>query len=178
MTNITFTAIKKYTKNMSREQLIDELKVLYNLFPDVKKYYQSKLTENGENELLEKYKKVIKNEFFPKRGFGKARLSIAKKAVLDFDKFSRNKINTADIMVFYVEQGIKFTNAYGDIDESFYYSMESMYDKASKFIKKHNIETNFLTRLHKMIDDTSEMGWGFHDTLDEIFHEYFCLRDL
>jgi hypothetical protein len=40
-------------------------------------------------------------------------------------------------MLFYVEMGVRYTNQYGDINESFYTSMESMYENATKHISYH-----------------------------------------
>lgn len=39
-------------------------------------------------------------------------------------------------MLFYVEQGVEFTNEYGDINEQFYISMEDMYERALKLMEK------------------------------------------
>jgi hypothetical protein len=54
--------------------------------------------------------------------------SVARKAVSDYKKVSASKFGLADVMLYYVEMGVQFTNAYGDIDEAFYNSMESMYE--------------------------------------------------
>jgi hypothetical protein len=120
-------------------------------------------------EVLAKYKKTIEDEFFPARGFGKAKLSIAKKAISDYKKVCNNEVDTIDIMLFYVEQGVKFTLAYGDIDEAFYASMEGMYQKALSAITELDVKNIFEQRSRKIVTDTSEIGWGFHDTLSEIF---------
>jgi len=37
--------------------------------------------------VAESYKQTIENEFFPVRGLGKARLSVARKAVNDYKRF-------------------------------------------------------------------------------------------
>jgi hypothetical protein len=56
-----------------------------------KEYYQLKLAGNeGDAQVLEKYKAIIKKEFFPARGFGEARLSVARKAVMDYKKLSNS----------------------------------------------------------------------------------------
>jgi hypothetical protein len=39
---------------------------------------------------------------------------VARKAVNDFKKVATSKQQVADIMLFYVEQGSRFTNEYGD----------------------------------------------------------------
>ena len=127
---ITLNQLKQYLKTISQEESIADITELFKRFPSVKEYYQIKLYPQAEAEVLTKYKKIIEDEFFPSRGFGKARLSIAKKAISDYRKVCNNEVDTIDIMLFYVEQGVKFTLAYGDIDEAFYASMEGMYDKA------------------------------------------------
>ena len=72
-------------------------------------------------------------------GFGKARLSVAHKAANDYRKIYRNLVASVDMMLFYVEQGVKFTDAYGDIDEPFYCRMESMFASATKAIDQYGL---------------------------------------
>ena len=165
--------LSNHLKSLSKEELIEEVKKLYKLFPDVREYYQVELLEGGEEELLKRYKKIIKDEFLPDRGWGDAKLSVARKAVNDFVKLSRNNQNVADIRVYYVEIGVKYTNAYGDINEPFYASMEKMYQKAIYYIIEHGLKDVFVERLKKMVENTKNIGWGFHDDLGDMFSEFF-----
>jgi hypothetical protein len=71
--------LKHYLGTRSREQLIAEIGELFSKMDAVKDYYQSKLSLGDSAEVNEKYKSVIKHEFFPERGFGRARLSVARK---------------------------------------------------------------------------------------------------
>ncbi|MFN5513453.1 MAG: DUF6155 family protein [Cyanobacteriota bacterium] len=114
------------------------------------------------------YKKIIENEFFPTRGLGKAKLSVAKKAIAEYKKICKIPVGVADIMLSYVEQGVKFTDAYGDIDEPFYNSMESMYEKAIEWIVRYEIQDVFNARCARIVEDTLGMGWGFNDALSDI----------
>lgn len=166
-------SISQYLKPLSAKELIVEIMQLRKLFPNVREYYGAKLSENGEEELLNRYKKIVKNEFMPDRGFGKCRLSVARKAVNDFMKLGKNPLNVADSMLYYVEMGVKYTNAYGDIDESFYNSMELMYEKVAKYAVKYELVPFFLLRFKKIVDDTEGIGWGFHDGLSDTFEEFF-----
>ena len=170
---ITLNQLKQHLRNCDREELITDVAELFKRFPSVKEYYQIKLYPQAETEVLAKYKKTIKDEFFPARGFGKARLSIAKKAISDYRKVCDNEVDTIDIMLFYVEQGVKFTLAYGDINEAFYSSMEGMYEKALSAINKLDVKNIFEERSQKVVADTSGIGWGFHDTLIEIYETVF-----
>jgi hypothetical protein len=166
---ITLNQLKQYLKTISQEEANTDITELFKRFPAVKEYYQIKLYTQAETEVLAKYKKIIEDEFSPARGFGKARLSIAKKAISDYKKVCNNEVDTIDIMLFYVEQGVKFTLAYGDIDEAFYASMEGMYEKALSAMTELDSKNIFEQRSRKIVTDTSEIGWGFHDTLSEIF---------
>jgi hypothetical protein len=175
MTTIPVSQLKNYLQNSSKQNLADDILELFKKFPKVKEFYQSKLT-GGDLELRDKYKKIIKNEFFPDRGFGKMRLSMARKAISDFRKLSSNNHLIADLMIYYVEMGVDFTLEYSDIDEPFYNSMESMYETAAKFVIDSKIEDDYLPRFQKIVSDTSDMGWGFHDMLGELYHQYFSKK--
>jgi hypothetical protein len=173
MKSIRIRDVKQYLDTRSREQLITEIVDLFSKIGSVKDYYQSKLNLGYSAEVSEKYKSIIKHEFFPARGFGRAQLSVARKAVSDYKKVSTSKYGVADIMLYYVEMGVQFTNTYGDIDEPFYNSMESMYERAVKYIVQHKMQVQFEERCRKIVNDTSGIGWGFHDELGYIYEENF-----
>lgn len=172
MPKLTLTQLKKHLKSKSAAELVKDIGELYNKFSDVKDYYQSTLTQTGKGEVFNKYKLIVRNEFFPLRGEPKMRLSVARKAVNDFKKMSSSPEDIADLMIFYVECGVEFTNEYGDIDEPFYCSMENMYNKALKYIVKTNQDDKFYKRCKKIIEDTDDIGWGFNDGLSDSFYEY------
>ncbi len=171
--NAKFSSHRAYFSHLSKEDLLKELSEIMKRFPQVKQYYQSRFNTNAQHELLEQYKKKLKNQFFPDRGFGKAGLSVARKVVTDYKKIASNKEDIIDLMLFYVEQGVLFTFEYGDIDEPFYNSMESMYVNTLQLIKKENLLEQFRDRCKMIVDKTSDMGWGFHDTLADYYEESF-----
>ena len=165
--------LKQYLYHKTKEALIDEITDLFSKFKIVQDYYQRKLGTSENGEILEKYKALVTREFFPARGYGKARLSIAKNAVTDFRKISQSKTEWIEIMLHYVEMGVRFTNAYGDIDESFYTSMEGMYEQVLKFILQAGIKQEFQQRCRRIVTDTDGIGWGFHDALADMYQETF-----
>jgi hypothetical protein len=165
--------LKQYLDTRSREQLIAEIGDMFSKIGSVRDYYQSKLNLGYSADVADKYKSIIKHEFFPARGFGRAQLSVARKTVSDYRKVSDSKFGIADVMLYYVEIGVQFTDTYGDIDEAFYNSMESMYERAVKYIVQHKMQGQFEERCRKIVADTSEMGWGFHDGLSYIYEEHF-----
>jgi len=171
---ISITHLKQYLKSCSQEELALEITELFKKFPSVQDYYQIKLYPHEQEEIADKYKKIIKDEFFPVRGLGKLRLTVAKKAITDYKKICKTDAALIDIMLFYVEQGVKFANTYGDIEESFYLSMERVYQQAIDLIVKSNLRDTFKQHCQTIMRDTSETGWGFYDSLAEIYERAFC----
>ncbi|MTI85656.1 MAG: hypothetical protein FH756_17605 [Firmicutes bacterium] len=61
---------------------------------------------------------------------------------------------------------MEFTNTYGDITDNFYYSVESVYASITDMlgkVKDGKLIDEFQPRLKAIVDDTDEIGWGFHD---------------
>ncbi len=164
---------KKHLNRLSKEQIIQELLDLESKFESVREYYQVKLSSGQNHQVQEKYKRIIRNEFFPDRGDGKLRLTIAKKAIADYRKISTDERQVADLMVYYVECGVKFTNSYGDIDERFYSSMEKMFETALVYIFATERQTLFRTRCREIVDNTEGIGWGFHDCIADTYYQFY-----
>jgi len=173
MKKLTLRELKQHLKNKSPDELVNDIAALFTKFDAVKEYYTMQLGGTHSPQLLDQYKSVIRHEFFPARGYGDARLSVARKAVNDYKKVSDSREGLIDLMLFYVEMGVQYTNQYGDINESFYSSMESMYDRATKQIAENNLQDQFQERCLRIVSDTSGIGWGFHDTLRDIYDEVF-----
>jgi hypothetical protein len=76
-------------------------------------------------------------------------------------------------MLYYVESGIEFTNQFGEIDEAFYNSLESVYLSTLKLLKKENLLDFFADRFAKVLVNTSGIGWDFHDNLCIMYDNYY-----
>ena len=168
---ISSAILRKHLQSLTKDKLIVTFSKVYSLYPEIGEYFQSLLHTAGKDEITQKYKKIIHEEFFPARGLPKARLSVVRKAVQQCCKLV-DEYKCIDIMVYYVEQGAKFTMAYGDIDEQFYSSMESMYEDAIIRAKRFGLLDNFIPRLRKIVEDTYGCGWGFYDGLSDTFETY------
>jgi Family of unknown function (DUF6155) len=167
--------LRKHLRTKTQKELIDEIVGLYKSFDNVKEHYQASFF-NDDDGVLNKYKTVILQEFYPKspRQDPPARLSVAKKAIRDYKKISCSDKGLADIMVYYVEIGVQFINDYGviDTDDAFYTSMMGMYQQALDFIYKQGLIDPFRGRLKAIISDTDNMRWGFHEELVDLYINY------
>lgn len=169
--------LKQHLKGLHEAALIEIILDLNKTFKDVQEYLQVKFTPENTSEIYEKYKKLIKAEFFPARGYGKCRLSKAGKAISDFKKLKVHREQVFDLMIFYVEMGADYTNTYGDIDAEFYEKMEDMFENALMDIVDFGLQEQFISRCEAIVEETANIGWGFHDTLGEIYCKYFKSDD-
>jgi hypothetical protein len=173
MSQPTVRDLKVYLKQRTHNELVNDIVALFKQFEAVRDYYHLQFDETAAAQIVSRYKFIIKQEFFPKRGHGLARLPVARKAVTDCKKIVTSHQLIADLMLYYVEIGVEFTCTYGDIDASFYNSMESMYERAAKLISQHNLSEHFDARCQKIVRDAAGIGWGFHDELGAVYDKYF-----
>jgi hypothetical protein len=123
-------------------------------------------------EQFKKYRAQIIEAFFPRHGFD-CNLKEGKKAISDFKNLGGSPELVADLMLFYVENGVQYTKDYGDINESFYNSVAGEYRKALALMKKEDLLEKFMARARKVMDNTEDIGWGFHDEISDVYGEYY-----
>jgi hypothetical protein len=167
--------LKKELQKLSKEQLIEQIAELYDSYKPVKEYYQTFLNPNNIQELFEKYKAVIINEFYPdtKSWDPKTRFSVAKKAIADFGALKPLPILLADLMVTLAENACKFTYDYGDMSEQYYNSAVSNFERALKFLQKEGLLEDFKTRCEECLEYAEPCGYCFPDEMNDVFDEYY-----
>jgi hypothetical protein len=166
------TDLKKELKKLDKDKLIDLVTDLYKKNKSVKEFFDFYVNPD-ERELFNKYRDKVFEAFYPRRGFS-YKLKDGKQAISDFKKLGSSAELLADLMLFYVETGVKFTNDFGDIDEGFYSSMETTYVTALTLMKKENLLNKFADRASKVVSDTSGIGWGFHDYLFNVHSDFYA----
>lgn len=166
------TDIKKELKKLDKDKLIDLVTDLYKKNKSVKEFFDFYVNPN-ERELFVKYRDKVFEAFYPKRGYN-LKLKDGKQAISDFKKFGPSSELLADLILFYVETGVKFTNDFGVIDEGFYSSMATTYVAALKLMRKENLLDKFADRAGKIVSDTKGIDWGFHYYLCEVHSDFFA----
>jgi len=164
--------LNKYLAELNKKELEAEVKKLYSKFSNVKQYYEMELAQDT-TAVLEEFKEQIRKEYFPKRGFGRARSGVSRKVVNDFKKIAVFKSDVIELILFRVEMMIDFTAEYGDIDEPFYNSLDSSFEEACKLINKEKLENHYREKCQKLLDSTYDFGWGVHEGFEYIFEKYF-----
>ncbi len=167
-----WSQVKIHIINLENEELILLVRGLHALNADNKVFLATRLLATTPAEMAEPYRKVIRQVFNPNRELPSLQLSAARKALNDFKKACADPVAVVDLMLFYVEQGVICTNNYGDIDEPFYNSLASIYRNAAELagrVADLTVIDQFEPRFAGIVSDTSGIGWGFHDELQEIF---------
>lgn len=103
----------------SHEELLQLIRDLYALRPEVKDFLHARLQTSTAN--VKPYKKTIQESLFPDVIHGEdLDLARGQKAISDYKKATNDPIGTLDLMVYYVECGTQFAVEYGYGDEEFF----------------------------------------------------------
>jgi hypothetical protein len=167
---VKWSDIKKNIQDLSKEEMLELVKDLYDNSKDIKIFLGARFCKDNR-QIYNEYKEKVIEPFYPKRGsIGKLKFAPARKAIRDYKKATNDLLGTLDLMLTYVESGTKFTCAYGDIDENFYNSLESVLSEFSELISSKSEEylETFRERLEKLMDKASDIGWGYGDTVGDI----------
>lgn len=163
--------IKQNLLDQDKETLVKYLIELYKKYDSVKEYLNF-YTNPNEEDLLVKYNDKIREGFYPKRGM-RLKLSVSRKAINDFRKLGTSKENLGNLMLYYVECGVEFTNDFGDINESFYSSVENTFATSLKLIEQDGALEKYKERADKILKDSENVGWGLCDTLSDIYYNFY-----
>ena len=63
---------------------------------------------------------------------------------------------------------------YGDIDEQFYTSLESMLDRILNALGEQtsDIQDQYIPRLEQVVLRASNIGWGYHDYISDHWEQF------
>ena len=152
----------------SKPALIALVKDLHDASPDNRDFLLARFqAEDDAGAALEKYRHKIVEQFFPSRGDGKLKLAEARKAIRDYRKATGNLTGTIDLMLTYVENGTEFTHEFGDINEFFYNSLESVLNEMSQLLMCDGPELypRFRERIRRLATHADGIGWGYGDAV-------------
>lgn len=171
---ITLTELKKELKGLEKDVLIKMICEMYKKDDLCKQYLSVKFQNECDTELLKEYKKKMRDIFFPKNYMRDVSLMKAKKLISNFKKISSDTYNILDLMLYYVELGNEYTNKFGDMYESFYDSIISMFEKFVDNINKADDEklyNFFRVRVDELLKNSQDIGWGYSDCIEELYNQ-------
>ncbi|AKB32903.1 hypothetical protein MSSIH_2213 [Methanosarcina siciliae HI350] len=185
--SVKWTRVEKILQKAENRELIDLIHELYEHSVGdrmlINSRYLGERTRTKKNKLLEKSRKIIKEEFLTEKRLVKIHYSTVERAINDYSNASGDFVGTLDLMLTYVEEGVQFARIFGIIDDEFYDSVEGMLDRLCELLKTNEGQKHyplFRERLLKACRDSENIGWGFEDAIcvlvadiEEFFEDRF-----
>ncbi len=166
--------IRSVLKEESHKDLLNLVSDLYALRKENQSFLHARFIK--DENVLTPYIDAIEQYVSPAEPWKQpVKLSLARKAISDYRKAVGDPEGLAELMLFYAECGVNFTIDFGDIDEPFYNSVESMFSDGLKMLERCEPDTasKLLPRFVKAVQLTKGMGWGFHDSLRDTLEFYY-----
>lgn len=166
--------VKSAIAKFERPALISLISDLYAYSTPNKNFLHARFSLGSDS--LKPYKKIIEDALFPDvMSNDPVEIATAKKAISDYGKAVGDPKGMLELMVYFVECGASFSLDVGYGDEYFFAALERMYEKAIKLLLTLDeaIIDDFYDRFEDLVTSTEPIGWGFHDTLGDIFSEAF-----
>ena len=163
-----WSAIRRHLDIQSKPALLTLVKDLYDASSSNRDFLHARVrAEAGDGTAVEKYRRTIVEQFYPQRGFGKLKLAEARKAIRDYRKATGDVTGTIDLMLTYVENGTQFTHDFGDVNEAYYNSLESVLGEMTKILLKEQpaLYPQFRERIQALAAHADHIGWGYGDAL-------------
>lgn len=163
-----WTAIKRALSGFSRVQLLGLVQDMYRADPKNQGFLHARFLVSDEGTDLSPYKKRIKAAINPSRWDVPIKYRDAKRAISDYNKARGQLGETLELMFYCVKCGNDVTLEFGDLDETFYNSMGSMY---GSIVKKLSVQADpeltatWLDRLEKEYQSVVSTGWGYGEEL-------------
>jgi len=169
--SVKWAEVEEILQKAEKKELIDVIRKLYDHSVGDRMLINSRYLGDGlkkeRNKVLEKYRKIIKEEFLPENA-GKMRISVAERAINDYSNVSGDFVGTLDLMLTYVEEGVQFARIFGVISDEFYDSVEGMLERFCELLKTEEGQKYyplFRERLLKASRDSEGIGWGFEEAI-------------
>ncbi|WP_343625665.1 DUF6155 family protein [Flavobacterium lindanitolerans] len=161
--------LKKYLKELDKEQLEEQLLELYEKFSDVKTYYNFVFNPK-EDKLLQEAKLKVTNEYFPLKGKrAKLRRSVAQKYIKHFLSLGVDSYVIADLMLHNLEVAQKYTARREMRYASFYKSMLNSFEQVVKYSIENGMVSEFRERILHIKDNAFKQNWENKEELERLF---------
>lgn len=70
------------------------------------------------------------------------------------------------------EYASQIADEWGDMWEQFYDAAENNFKAAMKFISQYHLQNQFQERIDIILKNCESSGWGFSDTMRDIYYDY------
>jgi hypothetical protein len=167
--NTQWTSTSRLLRNLEPEEMLDLFQKLYSLSPENAKFIDSRFRSGSKNDPLEEYRQKIDQEFFPQHELVPSsfpRMGWMKSLIRDYCKGTGDLAGTTELMVTFLEYGMKFAMDFHVGNEQFYNSLLSGMRDLTKMLTKKapHLFPAFRDRLLAIVRSIyGKIGWGCSD---------------
>src|SRR4051812_2220893 len=168
--------LKKYLTELNKQQLEEQILELYEKFPAVKTYYNFVFNPK-EDTLLKESKIKISNEYYPQKTSGKPRRpkmrrSVAQKYIKHFILLGVDPFVIGDVMLYAIEIAQTFSAERNVYQETFFKSMYTSFNQATKFMIANGILEEFKARIMAINEEARRQKWYNKEEFNAIVERF------
>jgi len=169
-------SVKSLIKDLEPSELREVIVELCKLNPKNRQFLQLHIQSSSKADvesITDEAKEKVYSHLYGRSMFPKINLKGARQVIQEYSKVLKDYPGQiAELQLYYVETGTDITNEFGDMDERFYSSMESMFARFCKHINKHPVHFKaFRDRLINLEAASAGIGWGYSDSLGDMIYD-------
>lgn len=166
-------SLKKYLKELKKNQLEEQIIDLYERFKEVKAYYDFAFNPK-EDKLIEESKFKISKEYFPiSSRKPKLRRSVAQKIIKNFKALQVDPQLIIEIMLYNIEIATTYNGEKSITQEAFYKSMFNSFEEAILYINSHGLLHENEGRLKEITKQIVEQKWFNYRAFENFIDTYY-----
>lgn len=153
------TAFKAYIKELTKEQLAEQIEDLYGRFKEVKTFYDFAFNPKEDKRLDEAKAKITKEYFPTNRRKPKKRRSVAQKYVRHFLQLGMEPSLIIDLILFHIEVAQTYDTEHPVKQEAFQKAMFKSAEQALKLCAEHGVFVDFSDRFDAISNHAARYSW-------------------
>lgn len=169
----TWTDVKAKLAGFDRAGLLGLVHDLYFAHKDNQAFLHARFGLGGD--VLKPYKETIDRWLWPDLMLRQdISVSKAKQAISDYRKAVGEPAGLAELMVFFCERAVGFSNDVGYQDEAYFDALVRMFEQTAKFAAtlSADVRDGLLARLDRVRHIGHNFGYGVGDDMDSILSKY------
>jgi hypothetical protein len=175
---LSLREVRKKLGGRSNKELIMLISKCYQSGDEVKRLLTFELSRDEEERprIIEGLMEELHSSFWSeRRGVPLAPdLRKARRVISEVRRLTGDPSTILFFMLEYVHQGARHSSAYGDMDEAYYSSLESMFWRATRLTLKDHTSLDMGEILMKMKDilhECSHFGWGVRENIRDMMED-------
>lgn len=169
---------ERYLKTKSKKELMEEIIQLSNEYDTVQEHFEAKMQADAIIRQLKKYKKAISEVFKVQSVTDLPNLELVQDVITRFRKSAQAPEYIAELMVYALEESVKFARKFRPTDETFTEKIEHLYQDTVSFVENQGIGNHVATRLKTIVVDLSGLFFRWDYFIPASISKYFSKSEL